>query len=76
MIHFVRFNSIQTLVAIGVVAASAITLLALKGRRRTVQGFRPLPGPAPLPFIGNILSIDAKKPWVTYAEWAIRYGSL
>ncbi|KAG1844662.1 cytochrome P450 [Suillus subalutaceus] len=33
------------------------------------------PGPAPLPLLGNVLSIDTKEPWLTYTEWGAAYGT-
>ncbi|KAG2054196.1 cytochrome P450 [Suillus hirtellus] len=35
-----------------------------------------LPGPVPLPLLGNILSLDTKAAWLTYTEWAATYGDL
>ena len=67
-------NSMLALVAMAATVVSALTLL--KGRRRTVRGRRLPPGPPPLPLVGNIFSIDAKKPWTTYTKWATRYGPL
>ncbi|KAG1748494.1 cytochrome P450 [Suillus paluster] len=34
------------------------------------------PGPAPLPLLGNILSINTKEPWLTYTQWHAAYGDL
>ncbi|KIK93114.1 hypothetical protein PAXRUDRAFT_145750 [Paxillus rubicundulus Ve08.2h10] len=34
------------------------------------------PGPKPLPFIGNILDIDSKRPWLTYSSWRKIYGPI
>ncbi|KIJ07412.1 hypothetical protein PAXINDRAFT_121037 [Paxillus involutus ATCC 200175] len=60
---------------VGAIVAGLIVLFKLAKARRESQGF-PLPGPTPLPFVGNALSIRASEPWVTYAEWGSRYGDI
>ncbi|KAJ3884435.1 hypothetical protein GG344DRAFT_60529 [Lentinula edodes] len=32
------------------------------------------PGPPKLPLIGNLLQIELKAEWVTYHQWALKYG--
>lgn len=34
------------------------------------------PGPAPLPLLGNVLSVNSLEPWLTYTEWCAEYGDL
>ncbi|KAF9234009.1 cytochrome P450 [Melanogaster broomeanus] len=51
-------------------------VVAIKLWRKPRRGFPLPPGPIPIPFIGSVFSINASKPWVTYAEWAARYGNL
>ncbi|KAG1846164.1 cytochrome P450 [Suillus tomentosus] len=34
------------------------------------------PGPVPLPLLGNVLSVDAQEPWLTYTKWGAAYGDL
>ncbi|KAF8842506.1 cytochrome P450 [Paxillus ammoniavirescens] len=60
---------------VGAIVAGLIVLFKLAKARRDSRGF-PLPGPTPLPFVGNALSIRASEPWVTYTEWGSRYGDI
>ncbi len=32
------------------------------------------PGPKGLPIIGSLLEINNERPWITYGEWAAKYG--
>lgn len=47
------------------------------GRRylRNTRSTSPLPpGPSGLPWVGNVVGVDANAPWLTYREWAKTYG--
>lgn len=34
------------------------------------------PGPTPLPFLGNNLSIPKSKPWIQFQQWSRQYGPI
>ncbi|KAG0706763.1 cytochrome P450, partial [Suillus ampliporus] len=34
------------------------------------------PGPTPLPIVGNVLSLDAARPWLTFNDWRSTYGDI
>ncbi|KAG2058774.1 hypothetical protein BDR06DRAFT_875536, partial [Suillus hirtellus] len=34
------------------------------------------PGPALLPLLGSVLSVDTQEPWLTYTKWGAAYGDL
>ncbi|TBU62200.1 cytochrome P450 [Dichomitus squalens] len=34
------------------------------------------PGPPGLPIIGNVFDLPRSKPWLTYQDWAMKYGKL
>lgn len=56
--------------AVGGLLALAIVLFA---RRRTLKH---APGPAGLPFIGNLLDVPTSFPWLPYHAWAVQYSEL
>ncbi|KAG6332883.1 hypothetical protein ID866_6208 [Astraeus odoratus] len=56
-----------------------ISFLALYVVKYMLSKRRPAPlppGPKPLPLIGNMLDIPTFKPWLTYAEWGVKFGDM
>ncbi|KAF9228600.1 cytochrome P450 [Gyrodon lividus] len=70
----VNLNVLLTLAAVG--AGMTVAIKLLREQWRKARRFPFPPGPIPIPFVGSALSINASKPWATYAEWAARYGNI
>ena len=51
---------------------SALFGIAVALRRRR-SGSAP-PGPAGLPFLGNLLDLPTSQPWLAFAQWSARWG--
>ncbi|KAG1775727.1 cytochrome P450 [Suillus placidus] len=60
-----------------VLPLSLVVIIALRRFIKNRQNKPCLPpGPVPLPLLGNVLSIDAKEPWLTYAKWHAAHGDM
>ncbi|KAG2089464.1 cytochrome P450 [Suillus discolor] len=51
-------------------------VVALGLSRRRVYPLPLLPGPRPIPFLGNALQLNTKRPWLTYTAWGKTYGKI
>lgn len=62
-------------------AVPALAVLAVLGysRKYRLSHSRPQllpPGPTALPVLGNILSLDTARPWLTFSDWRSTYGDM
>ncbi|KAJ6590626.1 cytochrome P450 [Mycena vulgaris] len=62
---------------IAVVGITGVVLKTILDRTRSAtRGLPYPPGPKAKPIIGNMLDIPQTLPWLTYSEWAKRYGDI
>ncbi|KAI0066875.1 cytochrome P450 [Artomyces pyxidatus] len=59
-----------------IILAFFLALLRDVNQRLRRRGLPYPPGPAGLPFIGNLFNVPKEAPWATYADWAKTYGDV
>ncbi|KAG2118453.1 cytochrome P450 [Suillus clintonianus] len=60
-----------------VISALAVAVLSCCRKYWLNHSRPPLPpGPTPLPVLGNVLSLDAGRPWLTFNSWRSTYGDI
>ncbi|KAG2031493.1 cytochrome P450 [Suillus americanus] len=64
------------ILALGILCIVALVVASGLTRRRVYQALPLPPGPRPLPFLGNVLQLDTKRPWLTYTAWGKTYGKI
>ncbi|KAI6122286.1 cytochrome P450 [Pisolithus croceorrhizus] len=69
-------NTSTSALSVSLLCFGALFFTLWKSRRQRAGRTLLPPGPKGLPWIGNVLDIDASQPWVTYEEWGKRYGDL
>jgi hypothetical protein len=60
--------------ALAVLGISGVLVKTILDRRSSTRGLPYPPGPKPKAIIGNMLDIPQSLPWLTYSDWAKRYG--
>ncbi|KIJ19363.1 hypothetical protein PAXINDRAFT_166569 [Paxillus involutus ATCC 200175] len=66
------------IVILVVLVAALLAIEGVRRLRRPSSSNRPPlpPGPTPIPFLGNVLGLNADAPHLTYTEWSKTYGDI